>query len=148
MGGARLASGLSSVAHTFFRAKPSLYTFRLVASTKLVVEGCNVEKNAGTRWDKDDENLLAKLWRDGLTKKEMARRLFRTVQSVEKKASDLKLPHRTPRGQARGPTTFDGARVMESSMRKQDQKFIEAMLKAGYVMAEGASTLNSSGSSR
>lgn len=105
-------------------------------------------ENSGSRWHSDDEGLLAKLWRDGATKTDMARRLCRTIQAIEKKASELRLPHRTLRGKARGSTKFDGAPAMEHSMRRQDKQFIDAMLDAGYVMTEGRSTLNSSGSSR
>jgi hypothetical protein len=101
-------------------------------------------------WYDEDHSLLSKLWRDGHSKADIAQRLGRSIPAIEKRVAVLKLlprqPHRS--GCKPGPSKFDGMAAMESNMRKQDQRFIEAMLNAGYVMTKGQSTLNSSGSSR
>lgn len=102
----------------------------------------------GLRWDDEDKGLLAKLWRAGATKQDISKRLCRTMSAIEKMASELRLPSRARQGVAVGSTKFDGAATMETSMRKQDREFIEAMLNAGYEMRQGTPTLNSSGSSR
>lgn len=105
-------------------------------------------KKARCCWNSDDEYLLAKLWNAGHRLPDIAKRLCRTETAIEKKLTKLKLPSRSRPGKARGSSKFDGPISMEHSMRRQDKQFIDAMLDAGYVMTEGRSTLNSSGSSR
>lgn len=105
----------------------------------------------GTQWSDESEGLLRKLWREGLPKREIAKRLGRSYQAVEAKASDLNLPRR---GRIVGASkvtlrdTGDTENNFRQECEESNARYVQAVLDAGGGSWSGYVSANAAGSSR
>lgn len=107
--------------------------------------------NHTLQWSDESHGLLRKLWREMVPKRDIARRLKRTIPAVEKKANDLGLPHRGRIGGGRKAESHTDLIKSEKEFRaaceESNRKYIEACEREGGSWS-GAAGFNSSGSGR